>query len=197
MVFSLWSPSYTDCFPDCCSRSRFLTRLPRLNKCNFWMMNSSAFAVKPDLIAIVWWPQKQRRNVIATVGIHHRNYAHCNADRSCLLIYGIAVIRSLSLGFIDEFEENSKHFRCYATQFYSITFLHQSRMQPKKVKPPNWDIRKCQRHLATPSIYVCLCLCVCIRKHSLTPAANRRDIKPSRRISLCLRHSAYRTVKCV
>ena len=40
------------------------------------------------------------------VGICYRNYTHHNVYRSCLLIYGIAIIRSLSFLFLDDFEGN-------------------------------------------------------------------------------------------
>ena len=35
--------------------------------------------------------------MIAIVGIHYRNYVHYTLYRSCLLIYGIAIIRLLSI----------------------------------------------------------------------------------------------------
>ena len=45
--------------------------------------------------------------VIAIVGIRYRNYAHYTLYRSCLPIYGIAINRSLSLLFLDDFEGNA------------------------------------------------------------------------------------------
>ena len=42
--------------------------------------------------------------MIAIVGICYRNYAHYNLYKSCLLIYGIAIVRSLSFLFLDDFE---------------------------------------------------------------------------------------------
>ena len=44
--------------------------------------------------------------MIAVVGIHYRNYTHYTLCRSCLLIYDIAIVRSLSFSFLDDFEEN-------------------------------------------------------------------------------------------
>ena len=42
--------------------------------------------------------------MIANVGIRYRNYAHDTLHRSCLLIYGITIIRSLAFLFLDDFE---------------------------------------------------------------------------------------------
>ena len=45
--------------------------------------------------------------MIAVVGIHYRNYTHYTLYRSCLPIYGIDIIRSLSFWFLDYFEGNT------------------------------------------------------------------------------------------
>ena len=45
--------------------------------------------------------------MITIGGIRYRNYTHNALDRSCLLIYGIAIIRSLSFLFLDDFEGNA------------------------------------------------------------------------------------------
>ena len=45
--------------------------------------------------------------MIAVVRIRHRNYTHFTLYRSCLLIYGIAINRSLSFLILDGFEENA------------------------------------------------------------------------------------------
>ena len=45
--------------------------------------------------------------MIAIVGIHHRNHAHYTLCRSCLPIYGIAIIRPPSFLFLDDFERNA------------------------------------------------------------------------------------------
>ena len=45
--------------------------------------------------------------MIAIIGIHYRNCTHYTLYRSCLPIYGIAIIQSLSYLFIDDFEENA------------------------------------------------------------------------------------------
>ena len=45
--------------------------------------------------------------MIAIIGIHYRNYAHCTVYRSCLPIYGIAIARSLTFLFLDDFEGNA------------------------------------------------------------------------------------------
>ena len=45
--------------------------------------------------------------MIATVGVCYGNYAHYTLYRSCLPIYGIAIIRSLSFLFLDDFEGNA------------------------------------------------------------------------------------------
>ena len=45
--------------------------------------------------------------MIAIIGIRYRNYAHYNLYRSCLLIYGITDVRSLSFLFLDDFERNA------------------------------------------------------------------------------------------
>ena len=42
--------------------------------------------------------------MIAIVGISYRKYAHYTLYRSCLPIYGIAIIRSLSFLFLDGYE---------------------------------------------------------------------------------------------
>ena len=42
--------------------------------------------------------------MIAIIEICYRNYAHYTLYRSCLPIYGIAIIRSLSFSFPDDFE---------------------------------------------------------------------------------------------
>ena len=41
------------------------------------------------------------------VGIRYRYYTHYTVYRSCLLTYEIAIVTSLSLLFIDDFEENA------------------------------------------------------------------------------------------
>ena len=38
--------------------------------------------------------------------LRYRNDSHYNLYRSCLLIYGITIVRLLSVWFLDEFEEN-------------------------------------------------------------------------------------------
>ena len=43
----------------------------------------------------------------AIIGIIYRNYTHNTLYRSCLPIYGIAIIRSLSFLFLDDFEGNA------------------------------------------------------------------------------------------
>ena len=45
--------------------------------------------------------------IIAIIGIHYRNYTHYTIYSSCLLLYGIAIVGSLSLYFLDDFEENA------------------------------------------------------------------------------------------
>ena len=45
--------------------------------------------------------------MIAIVGIHYRNYTQYGLHRSCLPIYGIAIISSLSFLFLDDFEGNA------------------------------------------------------------------------------------------
>ena len=44
--------------------------------------------------------------MIAIIGIPYRNYTHYTLLRSCLPIYEIAIIRSLSFLFLDGFEGN-------------------------------------------------------------------------------------------
>ena len=44
------------------------------------------------------------------VGIRYRNYTHYILYRSCLPIYGIAIVRSLSFLFLDDFERNANIF---------------------------------------------------------------------------------------
>ena len=41
------------------------------------------------------------------VGIRYRNYTHYSLHRSCLLISRIAIVRSLSFLFLDDFEGNA------------------------------------------------------------------------------------------
>ena len=45
--------------------------------------------------------------MIAIVGICYRNYTHSTLYKSCLPIYGIAIIRSLSFLFLDDFKGNT------------------------------------------------------------------------------------------
>ena len=45
--------------------------------------------------------------MITIVGIPYRNYAHYTLYRSCLPIYGIAIVRLLSILFLDGFEGNA------------------------------------------------------------------------------------------
>ena len=45
--------------------------------------------------------------MIAIVGIRYKNYALYTLYRSCLPIYGIAIIRLLSFLFLDDFEGNA------------------------------------------------------------------------------------------
>ena len=42
--------------------------------------------------------------MIAITGIRYRKYTHYTLYRSCLPIYGIAIIRSRSFLFLDDFE---------------------------------------------------------------------------------------------
>ena len=44
---------------------------------------------------------------IVTENHHYRNYPHYTLYRSCVPIYGIAIIRSLSFLFLDDFEGNA------------------------------------------------------------------------------------------
>ena len=46
-------------------------------------------------------------DLIATIRLLYRNYAHYALCRSCLLICGIAIVRLLSVLFHDDFEENA------------------------------------------------------------------------------------------
>mgnify|MGYP001793802564 CR=1 FL=1 len=46
--------------------------------------------------------------MISIVGIRYRNYANYILYRSCLLIYDITIVRSLSFIFLDDFEGNDK-----------------------------------------------------------------------------------------
>ena len=45
--------------------------------------------------------------MIAIVGICYINYAHYSLYRSCLPIYGIAIVRLLLFLFLDDFEGNA------------------------------------------------------------------------------------------
>ena len=45
--------------------------------------------------------------MIAIVGIRSRNGTHYTLYRSCLPIYRIAIVRSQSFLFFDDFEENT------------------------------------------------------------------------------------------
>ena len=53
--------------------------------------------------------------MIAIVGVCYRNYAHYTLYRSCLLIYGIAIVRSLLL--------DRYHFYFLMTLKEALTFL--------------------------------------------------------------------------
>ena len=45
--------------------------------------------------------------MIAIIGIRYRNYTHYTKYRSCLPIHVIAIVRSLSFLFLDDFEGNA------------------------------------------------------------------------------------------
>ena len=45
--------------------------------------------------------------MITIVGIRYRNYTHYTLYSSCLLIYGIAIVRLISFLFLDDFEGNA------------------------------------------------------------------------------------------
>ena len=45
--------------------------------------------------------------MVTIVGIRYRNYTHYTLYKSCLPIYEIAIIRSLSSLFLDDFEGNT------------------------------------------------------------------------------------------
>ena len=45
--------------------------------------------------------------MIVIVRIRYRNYAHYTLYRSCLLLYGITIVRLLSFLFPDDFEGNA------------------------------------------------------------------------------------------
>ena len=51
-------------------------------------------------LCLQYWYKK----IISIVRNRYRNYTH--VYRSCLLIYGIAIVRSLSFSFLDDFEGN-------------------------------------------------------------------------------------------
>ena len=57
---------------------------------------------------------------IAIVRTHYGNYTHHTLYRSCLLIYGIAIDRSLSFLFLDSFERNTSSCR-YQIRFFIIS----------------------------------------------------------------------------
>ena len=76
-------------------------------------------------------PQKQWRKIIAIVGILYRKYAYYTLYRSRLPIYGIAIVRSLSFLFLDDFEGDANIsvaikscFTVSKTCFSSISFIH-------------------------------------------------------------------------
>ena len=67
--------------------------------------------------------------MIAIVGIRYRNYTHYTLYRSCLPIYGIAIVISLSFLFLDNFEGNtaiSVAIRSSSTVSASFAFLMKS-----------------------------------------------------------------------
>ena len=45
--------------------------------------------------------------MIAIIGIRYRNYAYYTLHKSCLPIYGIDIVKSLSFLFLDGFEGNT------------------------------------------------------------------------------------------
>ena len=74
--------------------------------------------------------------MIAIVGFRYRNYAHDTLYRSCLLIYGIVIVRSLSFLFLDDFERSAsisvaiksgttvlQYYSTTVLQYYSTTVL--------------------------------------------------------------------------
>ena len=64
--------------------------------------------------------------MITIVGICYRNHTHYTLYRSCLLIYGIAIIRLLSFLFPDAFEGNaniSVTIKCGSTVCSALQLL--------------------------------------------------------------------------
>ena len=59
---------------------------------------------------------------MAIVGIRYRNYASYTLCRSCLLIYVVAIVRSLSFLFLEDFEGNANIF--FTIKFGSIVIFH-------------------------------------------------------------------------
>ena len=45
--------------------------------------------------------------MIAIVGIRYRNYTHYTLYRTCVPLYGIAIVRLLQFSFLDDFEGNA------------------------------------------------------------------------------------------
>ena len=71
--------------------------------------------------------------MIAIVRICYRNYPHYKLYRSCLLIYGIAIIRLLSFLFLDDFNGNAN---------ISVAIKSGSTVAPER-----WEHLKIQFHL--------------------------------------------------
>ena len=61
--------------------------------------------------------------MIAIVGSRYRNCAHYTLYRSCLLIYGIAMVGLLSFLFLDDFEGNA-NFSVANKSCSTIASLH-------------------------------------------------------------------------
>ena len=55
--------------------------------------------------------------MIAIIGIRYRDYTHYTLYRSCLLIYGIAIVRSLSFLFLDDLEGNTNFSAAIKSSF--------------------------------------------------------------------------------
>ena len=76
--------------------------------------------------------------MVAIVGIHYKNYIHYTLYKSCLPIYGIAIIRSLSLLFLDDFEGNTNISVAIKSGSTVTLYMHSC----QKLVTSKWQIYK-------------------------------------------------------
>ena len=100
---SIWRLSADLLIPDC---HRMNIEFPYL-----WPREYEPIGSRNSGGLILQWynhsENSDRLIIVIITTIRYRNYGHYPLYRSCLPIFGIAIIRSLSFLFLEEFEENA------------------------------------------------------------------------------------------